>query len=125
MKRSEGSVPAPLVPSRLVADDQQTFANVSLPLAVAVEHGKGNEYLVLDGLAVGPRLSAGEPIGASGWHLAANQLAAGILTRRATLSAMNTALDLLAPDQRPLDSRAVRLKWSLRIRRHSGPQPGQ
>lgn len=112
VKRSEGSVPAPQVPSRLVADDQQTFANAPLPLAVAVEHGNGNKSLVLNGLAVGSRLSAGEPIGASGWHLAANQLRGLYLYAPSDfVGVMNTALDLLAPDKRLLDSRAVRLKW--------------
>jgi hypothetical protein len=112
VKRSEGSVPAPQVPSRLVADDQQTFANDPLPLAVAVEHSMGNESLVLKGLAVGSRLSAGEPIGPSGWHLAANQLRGLYLYAPSDfVGVMNTGLDLLAPDKQLLDSRAVRLKW--------------
>lgn len=113
VKRGGSSVAPPqVVPSRLVADDQQTFANDPLPLAVAVEHGKGNESLVLNGLAVGSRLSAGEPIGASGWHLAANQLRGLYLYAPSDfVGVMNTAFDLFAPDKQLLDSRAVHLKW--------------
>jgi hypothetical protein len=101
-----------VVPSRLVADDQQAFANDPLALAVAVEHGKGNESLVLNGLAAGSRLSAGEPVGASGWHLAANQLRGLYLYAPSDfVGVMNTAFDLFTPDKQLLDTRAVRLKW--------------
>jgi hypothetical protein len=111
-KQSGSSVVMAQAPSRLVADDQQTFANDPLQLALAVEHGKGNESLVLKGLAAGSRLSAGEPVGPSGWHLAANQLRGLYLyAPNDFVGVMNTALDLLAPDKRLLDSRAVRLKW--------------
>ncbi|HEY1983716.1 MAG TPA: hypothetical protein VGH13_26830 [Xanthobacteraceae bacterium] len=112
VKQSGSSVVMAQAPSRLVADDQQTFANDPLQLALAVEHGKGNESLVLKGLAAGSRLSAGEPVGPSGWHLAANQLRGLYLyAPNDFVGVMNTALDLLAPDKRLLDSRAVRLKW--------------
>ena len=123
MKRAGGSTAAfgptfhaaqsePQAASRLVADDQQTFTNDPLPLGIAVDHEKGNESLVLDGLAVGTRLSAGAPIGASGWRLAPNELR-GLYLYAPTdfVGVMNTAITLLAPDKRLLDSRAVRLIW--------------
>ncbi|HEY1983664.1 MAG TPA: hypothetical protein VGH13_26570, partial [Xanthobacteraceae bacterium] len=104
VKQSGTSIVTAQVPSRLVADDQQTFANDPLQLALAVEHGKGNESLVLNGLAAGSRLSAGEPVGPSGWHLAANQLRGLYLYAPSDfVGVMNTALDLLAPDKRLLD----------------------
>jgi hypothetical protein len=113
VKQGGSSVAAlQVVPSRLVADDQQTFANNPLALAVAVEHGKGNESLELNGLAAGSRLSAGEPVGPSGWHLAAGQLRGLYLYAPSDfVGVMNTAFDLFTPDKQLLDSRAVRLKW--------------
>src|SRR6185437_1899492 len=46
------------IPSRLVVEDQQAFANEPVSLAVNVEHAMGNESLLLDGLAQGTTLSA-------------------------------------------------------------------
>ena len=73
---------------------------------------KETNSLVLNGLAVGTRLSAGEPVGPSSWRAASKELRGLYLyAPRDFVGVMNTAIDLVAPDKRLLDSRAVRLKW--------------
>ena len=99
-------------PSRLVVQDQQAFANEPLPLGVAVEHGTGNESLLFDGLAMGTRLSAGEPASPSSWRLSSDELRGLYLyAPKDFVGVMNAAVDLLTPDRQLLDSRAIRLKW--------------
>jgi hypothetical protein len=104
--------PVPQQPSRLIADDQQAFVNDPLPLGIAVADEKENESLMLNGLATGTRVSAGAPVGASSWRVGSNEVRGLYLyAPRDFVGVMNTGVDLLAPDKRVLDSRAVRLKW--------------
>jgi hypothetical protein len=108
-------------PLRLIADDQQAFVNDPLPLGIAVAHEKENESLMLNGLATGTRLSAGAPVGASSWRLGSNEVRGLYLyAPRDFVGVMNTGVDLLAPDKRVLDSRAVRLKW---VAKEPAPTP--
>jgi hypothetical protein len=107
--------------SRLVVEDQQAFANEPLSLAVRVEHAAENESLLLDGLAPGTTLSAGTAKSPSSWQLPDNKLdGLYLFAPKDFVGVMNTAVDLLGPDERLLDSRTMQLKW---IARQPMPAP--
>lgn len=98
--------------SRLVVVDQRAFANEPLPLEVAVDNATEDESLWLAGLAVGTRVSAGVSTGASSWKLPLHDLKGLYLYAPADfVGVMNTAVDLVSPEQRLIDHRGVRLEW--------------
>jgi hypothetical protein len=104
-------------PSRLVVEDQQAFANQPLSLAVSIEHGRDDELLLLGGLAQGTTLSAGTSTSASTWRLPYNKLQGLYLyAPKDFVGVMNTAVNLVGPDKRLLDSRTMQLKWVARQR---------
>lgn len=99
-------------PSRLIVEDQQAFANQPLTLAVDVADRLQNESLLVDGLVQGTKLSAGTSASPSSWRLSIDKLRGLYLyAPKDFVGVMNTTVDLLAPDRRLLDSRAMRLKW--------------
>jgi hypothetical protein len=109
-------------PSRLVVEDQQAFANQPLSLAVSIEHGRDDELLLLGGLAQGTTLSAGTSTSPSTWRLPYNKLQGLYLyAPKDFVGVMNTAVNLLGPDKRLLDSRTVQLKWIARQRALASP----
>jgi hypothetical protein len=109
--------PEPRSPSRLIVEDQQAFANQPLSLAVSIEHGRDDELLLLGGLAQGTRLSAGTSTSPSTWRLPYNKLQGLYLyAPKDFVGVMNTAVNLLGPDKRLLDSRTMQLKWVARQR---------
>ena len=59
---------------RLVVDVQKAFANEPLSLGVSVDSATGDESLMLAGLALGSRLSAGVPVSEASWQLASRDL---------------------------------------------------
>ncbi|HEY2535124.1 MAG TPA: hypothetical protein VGJ20_45700 [Xanthobacteraceae bacterium] len=102
----------PALPSRLVVTNQQAFVNEPLALAVSVEPSSGHESLVLAGLAAGTRLSAGVPVSDTSWQVSSSELPGlSLYAPRDFVGVMNTAIDLLSPDKRLLDTRAVEFKW--------------
>lgn len=114
---SRQAPPEPPIPSRLIVEDQQAFANEPLSLAVAVEHARNNESLLLDGLAQGTMLSAGKSTSPSSWQLPYGKLRGLYLyAPKDFVGVMNTAVDLIGPDKRLLDSRTMQLKWVARAR---------
>jgi hypothetical protein len=101
--------------SRLVVEDQQTFVNEPLPLAVRVEHSAENELLLLDGFAPGTTLSAGTARSPSSWQLPYEKLDGLYLyAPKDFIGVMNTAVNLLGSDKHLLDSRTMQLKWIAR-----------
>jgi hypothetical protein len=106
------TLPEAPVPSRLIVEDQQAFANQPLSLAVSIEHGRDNELLLLGGLAQGTTLSAGSSTSPSSWRLPYNKLKGLYLyAPKDFVGVMNTAVNLIGPDKRLLDSRTMQLKW--------------
>ena len=96
---------------RLVVDVQKAFANEPLSLGVSVVNSTtGHESLLLAGLALGTRLSAGVPVSEASWQLAPRDLIY-VYPPKDFIGIMNTAIDLLSANQRLIDSRAVRLEW--------------
>jgi hypothetical protein len=102
----------PQPPARLLVASQQAFANEPLSLGVSVDRATGHESLLLAGLTVGTRLSAGVPVGESSWQLPSRDLSnAVVYAPKDFVGVMNTAIDLLSPNERLMDSRAVRFEW--------------
>jgi hypothetical protein len=70
------------------------------------------ESLLLAGLALGTRLSAGVPISEASWQLAPSDLTGVyVYAPKDFTGIMNTAVNLLSANQRLIESRALRLEW--------------
>jgi hypothetical protein len=99
-------------PVRLVVESQKGFTNDPLPLGVALNEATGSETLTLVGLANGTRLTAGAPLGLTGWQLAARDLGkAFAYAPKDFVGVMDAAVDLRSPRDRLMDSQIVRLEW--------------
>ena len=97
---------------RLLVDVRRAFANEPLPLGVSLDSAAGHESLLLAGLALGTRLSAGVPISEASWQLAPSDLTGVyVYAPKDFTGIMNTAVNLLSANQRLIESRAVRLEW--------------
>jgi hypothetical protein len=102
----------PQPPARLLVENKQAFANEPLSLGVSVDHATGHESLLLAGLTVGTRLSAGAPVSESSWQLPLRNLSNVVVyAPKDFVGVMNTAIDLLSRHERLMDSRAVRFEW--------------
>jgi hypothetical protein len=99
-------------PIRLMVESQRGFANEPLPLGVALNEAAGGEMLTLVGLASGTRLSAGTPLGLTGWQVPARDLGkAFAYAPKDFVGVMDAAVDLRSPRDRLMDSQIVRLEW--------------
>jgi hypothetical protein len=99
-------------PTRLIVANQRAFANEPLPLGVSLNDAIGGETVTLVGLATGTRLSAGTPLGLTGWQMSARDL--GKVYAHAPkdfIGVMDTAIDLRSARDRLVDSQVVRLEW--------------
>lgn len=105
----------PVLPTRLVVENQHAFVNEPLPFQASVAPSTGDETLVVAGLAVGTRLSAGAALNESSWRLRSHDLRGLYLyAPKDFVGVMDTAIDVLSPSQRLLDSRSVQLEWVAR-----------
>jgi hypothetical protein len=101
---------------RLVVDVQKAFANEPLSLGVSVDPSTGDETLMLAGLALGTRLSAGAPTSEASWQLAPRDLdGVYVYAPKDFIGIMNTAVNLLSANQRLIESRAARLEWIAKV----------
>jgi hypothetical protein len=100
---------------RLLLRDDRGETNEMLPVGIEVDGSRAGVAIVLSGLAPDSRLSAGSPLGVSGWRLDADQLE-GLQIRppRDYLGAMNLMVDLRLPGDRIADSKGLRLEWVAR-----------
>jgi hypothetical protein len=99
-------------PIRLLVESQRGFANEPLPLGVALNEAAGGEMLTLVGLASGTKLSAGTPLGLTGWQVPARDLGkAYAYAPKDFVGVMDAAVDLRSPRDRLMDSQIVRLEW--------------
>jgi hypothetical protein len=118
-KRTSESIPAaaptfdkPKTEPRLVVVVEKAFANEPLTLGVSVDSATGHETLMLAGLALGTRLSAGVPVTEASWQLTPRDLNnVYVHAPKDFIGTMNTAIELLSANQRLIESRAVRLEW--------------
>ena len=101
---------------RLVVDVHKAFANEPLSLGVSVDSATGRESVLLAGLALGTRLSAGVPVNEASWQLAPRDLdVVYVYAPKDFIGIMNTAVNLLSANQRLIESRAVRLEWIVKL----------
>jgi hypothetical protein len=99
-------------PARLVVESQRGFANDPLPLGVALNEATGVEMLTLVGLTHGTKLTAGTPLGLTGWQLSVRDLGrAFAYAPKDFIGVMDAAVDLRSPRDRLMDSQIVRLEW--------------
>jgi TPR repeat protein len=98
--------------ARLVVENQKTFANEPLSLGVSVASATGSESLMLAGLALGTRLSAGTAVSDASWQLSSRDLTdVYVYAPKDFVGTMNTAIELLSPNKRLMETRAVQLEW--------------
>ena len=110
------------LPVRLVVESQWAFANDPLPLGISLSGASGEETVTLAGLVAGTRLSAGAPLGPTGWRLTAQDLATAFAhAPKDFVGAMDAAIDLRSARDRIVDSQTVRLEWF--SRKEAGPTP--
>jgi len=101
---------------RLVVDVHKAFANEPLSLGVSVDSATGHESVLLAGLALGTRLSAGVPVSEASWQLAPRDLdVVYVYAPKDFIGIMNTAVKLLSANQRLIESRALRLEWIVKL----------
>jgi TPR repeat protein len=101
---------------RLVVNVQKAFANEPLSLDVAVDSATGHESLMVAGLALGTRLSAGVPLSQASWQLAPRDFnGIYVYAPKDFIGIMNTAIDLLSANQRLIETRAARLEWIAKV----------
>jgi len=99
-------------PARLVVEGHTAFANEPIPLGVSLNGGSGGEMLTLVGLVTGTKLTAGAPLGPTGWQLPARDIAkAYAYAPKDFVGVMDAAVDLRSPRDRLMDSQIVRLEW--------------
>jgi hypothetical protein len=101
-------------PHLLLRDDRGE-TNEMLPVGIEIDGNRTGASIVLSGLAADTQLSAGSPLGVSGWQLAASDLE-GLQIRppKDFVGAMNIMVDLRLADDRLVDAKALRLEWAAR-----------
>jgi hypothetical protein len=103
---------ASLQPARLVVESHKGFANEPIPLGVSLNAASGSETLTLVGLANGTKLSAGSPLGLTGWQMSAREIGNVMAyAPKDFVGVMDAAIDLRSPRDRLMDSQFVRLEW--------------
>jgi hypothetical protein len=102
----------PTKSSRLVLKPPKGFVNEPLPLGVLLSDASGSEKVILAGLAIGTRLSAGTPVGLTSWEMLARDVAdARIYPPKDFVGPMVAAIDLRSAGDWLLDSQVIRLEW--------------
>jgi hypothetical protein len=110
--------------ARLIVENKRGYANEPLPLGVSLNGASGDELVTLVGLARGTRLSAGMPLGLTGWQVAGRDLGKALaLAPKDYVGVMDAAIDLRSSTDRLMDSRIVRLEW-LPKKQDRQPPPG-
>jgi hypothetical protein len=103
---------ATMQPARLVVESHKGFANEPIPLGVSLNAASGSETLTLVGLANGTKLSAGSPLGLTGWQMSAREVGNVMAyAPKDFVGVMDAAIDLRSPRDRLVDSQFVRLEW--------------
>jgi hypothetical protein len=101
-----------LVQGHLIAENRRAFANEPLTLGALVDRTSPGESVLLAGLRAGTRLSAGIPLDTSRWQLPSRRLAhAVVYAPKGFIGVMDTAVNLLSPGGRLIDSEAMQLEW--------------
>jgi hypothetical protein len=97
---------------RLVVQSRRGFVNEPVPLDILLADASGEETLTLLGLVAGTKLSAGTPLGSTGWQLPARELGnAFAYAPRDFVGVMDALIDLRSASNQPIDVRTIRLEW--------------
>ena len=116
MFNKAGSEPRLVVDEPRLVDVHKAFANEPLSLGVSVDSATGHESVLLTGLALGTRLSAGVPVSEASWQLAPRDLdVVYVYAPKDFIGIMNTAVKLLSANQKLIESRALRLEWVVKL----------
>jgi TPR repeat protein len=113
----------------MIVESQRAFANEPLPLGIWLNDAAGSETLTMVGLTAGTKLSAGTPLGLTGWQVTARDLnKAYAFAPKDFVGVMDAAIDLRSRD-RLVDSQFVRLEWVAKkepppTSRVEAPKPG-
>jgi hypothetical protein len=102
----------PTAAPRLVVEDRQAFTNEPIPLGVLLVGATGGEFVFLNGLVKGTRLSAGEPFGSNGWRVPARELGNVVAyAPNSFVGAMDAEIELRSANNAHLDIQVGRLDW--------------
>jgi TPR repeat protein len=105
-------------------ESQKGFANEPIPLGVSLNAASGSETLTLVGLANGTKLSAGAPLGLTGWQVSAREISSAMAyAPKDFVGVMDAAIDLRSPRDRLMDSQFVRLEWMPKKETRLTPPP--
>jgi hypothetical protein len=97
---------------RLSVKAQKGLVNEPLSLGVSLNRASGGEKVILAGLATGTTLSAGTPLGLTGWQMLAGDLDnALVYAPKDFVGTMVAAIDLRSLGDWLMDSEIVRLEW--------------
>jgi hypothetical protein len=97
---------------RLVVKAQKGVVNEPLPMGVLLNDASGSEKLILAGLAIGTRLSAGTPVGLTSWEMLAREAVdALVYPPKDFVGLMVAVIDLRSPADWLMDSQTIRLEW--------------
>jgi hypothetical protein len=119
-----GGSGASVQPARLIVESQKGFANEPIPLGVSLNAASGSETLTLVGLANGTKLSAGAPLGLTGWQVSAREISSAMAyAPKDFVGVMDAAIDLRSPRDRLMDSQFVRLEWMPKKETRLTPPP--
>jgi len=115
----------PAKPARLVVENQKGFANEPLALGVTPTDVSGAETVTLAGLAIGTKLSAGEPLGLTSWQMSARDVGNALVhAPKDFVGTMDVVIDLRAAmGDWLMDSQAFRLEWIRKNETRPAPQP--
>jgi hypothetical protein len=98
--------------SRLALKPPKGFVNEPLPLGVLLSDASGSEKVILAGLAIGTRLSAGTRVGLTSWEMLARDVVdALIYPPKDFVGPMVAVIDLRSAGDWLLDSQVIRLEW--------------
>ncbi len=99
-------------PVRFVVEGRRAFANEPLPLGISLNGASGRESILLSGLVMGTRLSAGQQYGLTAWRVPATEVSKLMAyAPKDFVGIMEAAVDLRSPRDALVDSQLVRLEW--------------
>lgn len=114
-----------LAQGHLIAENRRAFANEPLTLGALIDRTSPGESVLLAGLQAGTRLSAGVALDTSRWQLPSQRLPdAVVYAPKGFVGVMNTAVNLLSPGGRLIDSQAMQLEW-IPKKEANKPQPAK
>jgi hypothetical protein len=103
---------SPAQPAHLMVQSQRGFANNPIPLGVSLADASGGESLTVVGLVNGSKLSAGAPLGLTGWQLSARDLGnAFAYAPEDFVGVMEPVVELRSARGQPMDVQVARLEW--------------